>query len=492
MIKKTGLFILSIMSLVILIFVGKASILPGPTDLSSINRPDNSDELGYSVAENLAKAIRFKTISVSYDVPYAQVAFEGFHKFLEDTYPNVHSTLKREVVGPASLLYHWKADQQLEKRPIAFLAHMDVVPVEGGTESGWSYPAFDGEIKDGFVWGRGSSDNKMSVITLMESVERLIKAGFKPSRDIYFAFGHDEEIGGRQGAKAIVDLLEQRGIELDWTLDEGSGIADGIIAGLQVPVALISLAEKGSVTLKLTATSSGGHSSTPAPDTAISIVGRAVGTLAENQYPLEMTDAVREMLQTLVPEYPYSQKVVLANLWVFEALVTEQIGESRVMAASLRTTTAPTIFHAGTKSNILPQKAEAYVNFRIHPRDSVMGVLERAKAVINDPRVTVTTEGGDVGSEPTKQSSFTSDGFAEIKASIGAVFGEVPVVPSLTVAGTDSKHYARIAENTYRFNPYFITSDDLKRVHGTDERISIGNLAVSVRFYEDIIKRSAS
>ena len=488
--KKLGLLIVVMLVACLAVIFIKTMTLSEATALAEINRPDNTDPLGLRVADNLAQAVRFKTVSTSYDVPHEKEVFDKFHDFLEVTYPDTHRELRREIVGPASLLYHWKAEGVPTQKPVAFLAHMDVVPVEGGTEAGWTYPAFDGEIQDGFVWGRGSSDNKMSVITLMEAVERMVTAGFKPSRDIYFAFGHDEELGGLFGAKAIVDLLEERGIQLDWTLDEGSGIADGIVAGLEVPVALISLAEKGSVTLKLTATAPGGHSSTPESDTAISIVGRAVGKLTEHQYPLEMTDAMREMLTTLAPEYPFGQKVVLSNLWAFEALVVDQMGENPVTAASLRTTTAPTIFRSGTKSNILPQKAEAYVNFRIHPRDTVNGVLERAKQVINDIRVSVTTD--DTGSEPTRQSSFNSYGYNQIKASISQTFGTVPIVPSLTVAGTDSKHYDRIADNTYRFNPYFITSDDLKRIHGTDERMSIGNLGVSVRFYEDLIKRVAS
>jgi carboxypeptidase PM20D1 len=492
MAKKLSIFIALGVFGIIAFVLGRAALLPDPIDPSTIRRPDNGNPLGVQIAENLAKAIRYQTISNSYDVAYAKEAFDEFHIFLETTYPNAHRMMIREIIGEASLLYRWPASNTPTQKPIGFLAHMDVVPVEGGTEAGWSYPAFDGTVADGFVWGRGASDNKMSVITLLETVERLVTDGFEPSRDIYFAFGHDEELGGERGAKVIVDTLEARNITFDWTLDEGSGIADGIIAGLNVPVALISLAEKGSVTLRISAEGTGGHSSTPAPDTAISIVGRAVGKLAESQYPLEMTDAVREMLGTLAPEYPYSQKVVLANLWAFESIVVEQMGASRVTAASLRTTTAPTIFNAGTKSNILPQRAEAFVNFRIHPRDSVESVKRRAQKIINDPRVTVSTEADDPGSEPTSTSSFTSDGFKAIKASIGEIFGAVPVVPSLTVAGTDSKHYARIADNTYRFNPYYITSDDLQRIHGTDERISVGNLATSVEFYKDFIKRTAS
>jgi carboxypeptidase PM20D1 len=492
MTKRVSIFIAFGLLSIIAFALVRAAFLPEPIDPSTIYRPDNSNPTGIQIAENLAKAIRYKTVSNSYDLPYAKAAFDDFHEFLEITYPSAHSVMEREIVGEASLLYRWPASGTSTQKPIGFLAHMDVVPVESGTEAGWSYPAFDGTVADGYVWGRGASDNKMSVITLLETVERLAKEGFKPSRDIYFAFGHDEELGGDRGAKVIVDTLETRGVTFDWTLDEGSGIADGIIAGLNVPVALVSLAEKGSVTLRISAEGTGGHSSTPAPDTAISIVGRAVGRLTENQYPLEMTDSVREMLGTLAPEYPYSQQVVLANLWAFEGLVVEQMGASRVTAASLRTTTAPTIFNAGTKSNILPQKAVAFVNFRIHPRDSVESVLKRAQKIIDDPRVMVGAEADDPGSEPTSTSSFKSDGFKAIRASIGETFGAVPVVPSLTVAGTDSKHYARIADNTYRFNPYFITSDDLQRIHGTDERISIGNLATSVEFYQDFIKRVAS
>ncbi len=490
MAKRYGLLIAGLFLIVLSIIFIRTAFLPDATDPSKISKVDSGDALGLEVAENLAKAIRYKTISTSYEAPLAKAEFDGFHQFLTETYPNVHKTLNREIVGPASLLYHWQGTDSAVGKPIAFLAHMDVVPVEAATTTEWSYPPFAGTIKEGHVWGRGASDNKMSVITLMETIERLIKSDFRPSRDIYFAFGHDEELGGVLGAKAIVDVLDERGVRLAWTLDEGSGVADGIIAGLDIPVALVSLAEKGSVTLRLSATASGGHSSTPSMDTAISIVSKAVSKLTENQFPLEMTDAVREMLETLAPDYPFSQKVVLANLWAFESLVVDQMGDNRVTAASLRTTTAPTIFNAGTKSNILPQKAEAFVNFRIHPRDSVESVLLRAKMIIGDDRVTISAD--NTGTEPTKQSSFETDGFKNIKSSIIDVFGEIPVVPSLTVVGTDSKHYASIADNTYRFNPYYVTTDDLKRIHGTDERISIANLAFSVRFYQDIIRRSAS
>jgi carboxypeptidase PM20D1 len=121
------------------------------------------------------------------------------------------------------------------------MAHLDVVPVEAGTESNWKYPPFEGRIAEGYIWGRGAWDDKMSVMGILEAVEKLLADGFQPKRTIYIAFGHDEEVGGLRGAGRIAPLLQERGAALEFVLDEGSLITEGVIAGMVAPVALIGI-----------------------------------------------------------------------------------------------------------------------------------------------------------------------------------------------------------------------------------------------------------
>ncbi len=128
------------------------------------------------------------------------------------------------------------------------MAHLDVVPSVGGKEGDWSYPPFEGRIADGYIWGRGSMDVKLVITASLEAIEILIELEFQPRRTVYLAFGHDEEIGGRNGAAKIADLLEERGVRVAFTLDEGSAIVKGVVPGVAKPVALVALAEKGYLT----------------------------------------------------------------------------------------------------------------------------------------------------------------------------------------------------------------------------------------------------
>jgi hypothetical protein len=122
---------------------------------------------------------------------------------------------------------------------------MDVVPVDPDTEDEWQQEPFGGRISDGYIWGRGAIDNKSTVLGTLEAVEMLLADGFRPTRTVYLAYGHDEEVGGTNGARAIAALLESRGVALDMVLDEGGVIGDGVLPGISAPVALVGIAEKG-------------------------------------------------------------------------------------------------------------------------------------------------------------------------------------------------------------------------------------------------------
>lgn len=443
---------------------------------------------GGEAARRLASAIRFETVSWSEERQPDAGAFDGFAAFLEETYPAAHRAMSREVVNGHSLLFRW-AGARSDQKPIGLIAHIDVVPVEAGTEAGWTHPAFAGVIADGAVWGRGALDNKGQLIAMMEAAERLAAAGFVPSRDIYFLFGHDEELGGFAGAGEIAALLKSRGVSLAWTIDEGSGLVEGIIPGVERPVALISTAEKGSTTLRISARADGGHSSAPGKDTAVSLVARAVAKVTDNPYPLEIDDAMVAFLHAIAGEMAFAPRAVLANLWLTGPIVKSGLANDRTTAAALHTTTAATMIDGGAKVNILPQQAEAFINFRIHPRDSADAVRERTIRLIADPRVTVEAVGA---REASPQSSTASDGYRAIAETTAAIFGPIPTAPFLTLQGTDSRHYTDLADDNYRFTPFIYHGDDLKRIHGTDERVMIEDLARGVAWYEALLRRAAS
>ncbi|HLZ97770.1 MAG TPA: M20/M25/M40 family metallo-hydrolase, partial [Steroidobacteraceae bacterium] len=227
-------------------------------------------------AEHLRSAVRFQTISqdLAPDDDHRS-EFLRLHSFLREAFPHVDAVLSREVVNGYALLYTWPGEDPAAK-PVVLMAHQDVVPIAPGSESRWHAGPFSGDIKDGYVWGRGAWDDKGNLMSILEAVEALAAAGFKPRRTIYLAFGHDEEIGGAQGASAIASLFKSRGIRPEFVLDEGMLITEGIMPGLDPPAALIGIAEKGWATLKLTSTAPPGHSSMPGPRTAIGSLATAL------------------------------------------------------------------------------------------------------------------------------------------------------------------------------------------------------------------------
>lgn len=442
-----------------------------------------------AVAARLAQSLRFQTVSYGDATRFSGEEFLAFHKFLEQSFPGVHSTLTKEVVGDYSLLYTWKGVEDASG-PILLMSHQDVVPVEAGTEGSWRHPPFEGRIEDGYIWGRGALDDKVGVMGILEAVELLLRAGFRPKRTIYLAFGHDEELGGKNGAGKISALLQSRGIRPDYILDEGSAITDGIVPGVRSPVALIGIAEKGLLSVELGVESDGGHSSTPPPHTAIGILSRAVNRLEENQMPGGLKGVAGQMFQYVGPEMSFGKRMVFANLWLFRPLVERQLAAQPPTNAATRTTTAATIIEGGVKENVLPSKARAVVNFRILPGDSVQSVMEHVTRTINDPLVKVARYGEDAN-EPSAVSGTESSGYQALQRTIRQTFQGTVVAPSQVIAATDTRHYAALSDSIYRFVPMIVRSEDLKRVHGTDERISVENYAQCVGFYHQLILNSA-
>ena len=393
-------------------------------------------------------------------------------------------------MGEYSLLYTWRGNSP-ELKPMLLIAHMDVVPIELGTDGEWTHPPFEGEIADGFIWGRGALDMKQTIMAYLESVEWLLERGFQPRRTVYLALHHDEEIGGRNGAFRIAELLKRRSVRLEFTLDEGSAITHGIVPGVQKPAALIALAEKGYLTLELTAKGEGGHSSRPPPSTAVGRLGRALHRLETRQMPVELRFPASGIFDYLASEMPLVMRAVVANRWLFEPLLLSRLGKTPATNAGIRTTIAPTMLHrAGVKENALPIEAVAVVNLRLLPGDTIDRVVEHVRVTIGDADVSIRKIGHPREASPV--SSPDSPSFTVLHETIRQVFPGVVVAPSLVIGGTDSKHYVSVADNSYRFLPIRLTSEDLKRFHGTDERIAVADYIESIRFYVHLLKNAST
>ena len=445
---------------------------------------------GARVAESLAIAVRARTVSGLLDPEGTAAAFDQLHEHLRTRYPRVHATLTREVVGAHSLLYTWPGSDA-QAPGLALLAHQDVVPIAPGTEAFWKQPPFDGVIEGGMVWGRGTIDNKSNLVTQLEAVEALIQSGFKPRRTVYLVFGHDEEVGGRQGAMAVAALLKQRGVKLDFVLDEGMVVTEGIFPGLAPPLALIGLAEKGGMSVQLTATTAPGHSSMPpaAGGSAIGMLAAALTRLDTTPMPGGIQGAAAELFDAVSPELPFGQRLAMANLWLFKPVVERMLSKAPSTNAMLRTTTALTIVHAGNKENVLPGQAEAVVNFRILPGDTSQTVLAHARQVVADERIALKVLG--TAAEPSRLSSSQAPAYRLVERSIREVFPDALVAPSLVVVGTDSRHFEGLAEQVLRFMPVRFKPADLSLPHGTNERIATSQLVDMVRFYHRLLQQAA-
>ncbi len=475
--------LLIVVLLVVLCGVAVARALVLPSRQVRV-APDVSLVLPDSAAlARLSGAIRIPTVSHQTASDDDTSAFAAMGTYLAQAYPRMHAALTREEVGTRGLLFTWRgSDSTLA--PLVLVAHLDVVPIEPGTEGKWTHPPFGGDVADGFVWGRGSFDDKGSAIAICEAIEQLVVQDIKPRRTVMLAFGLDEEVGGQGGAQRIAALLAERHVRAAMVLDEGGAVLVGGPLPLAKPVALVGIAEKGYLTLALTTTAVGGHSSMPPSQTAIGVLSAAVAAIESHPSPGSLRGPTQAMFDYLAPEMSLVPKVLFANQWLFRLLIERQLAASASSNAMLRTTAAATVFTAGTKDNVLPSAARVLVNFRTFPGETIAAVTARVRSVINDERVTVTAQG-----EPKEASAVSpvDSTFTALQQAIASTFPDVVVAPYLVVGGTDAAHYTRIANHVYRFLPIRLNNADLAGMHGTNERVATAAWFDAVRFYQRLV-----
>lgn len=438
-----------------------------------------------SVVAHLSQAIQYETISYEDSTRMDSAVFLAFRNFLNSTYPLADSLLDHELINEFSHLYHWRGENPALK-PILLAAHTDVVPVDEKDLPDWDHEPFGGALVDGVVWGRGTLDDKSSVLAILEAAEMLLRRGFQPERSIYLAFGHDEEVRGRNGAPAIAELLKNRGVQLEMALDEGFFITQKLVPDLDPDLAFIGIAEKGYVSIEATVQVEGGHSAIPNPETAIGVMGDAIARVQANPLTAHVTTPMQGFIDKVGPEMPFTSRMAFANLWLFKPLILSTYAAKASGNALIRTTLTPTIVQGGTKANVVPQFVSATFNSRILPGETKEDVLEHLRSTIDDERFSYKILPGH--NPASRISSTDSRAYKVLATTIKESFGPVLTSPNLVVGGTDGYFYEPIADDVYRFLPMYLNEDNLHTFHGIDERLPAEQFKDAIRFYARLME----
>ncbi|MDR0386899.1 MAG: M20/M25/M40 family metallo-hydrolase [Treponema sp.] len=419
----------------------------------------------------------------------AEAPLTRFQEFLAESYPVFHKTAERRVLSPYSLIYRWPGVEPDAAKPVLILAHYDVVPVE---REKWTADPFGAELRDGYVYGRGTLDMKGILTGIMEGAERLCAEGFKPRRDLWFAFGGDEERAGVFGAKRTAAWFAEEGISFSWILDEGTPIADGMIRGITSPLGLFSIEEKGYMSLDLTVLQKPGHASRPPRIQAAAVLGRALERIVKRPFPFRLTPTVEGFFRDLAPLAPQPMSAFMARARLLGPLFFAAVAGSPDIASMLRTTVAMTQLEGSAADNVMPSEVRAVLNLRLLHPWTIESAIAFIKKAINDEQVAVTVHGLATGPVPANpgHTGHGGPGWQEMVEALETAYPGTPALPFLMVATTDSRHYQELAgKSIFRFSPHKLNPEELARIHGHDERISVENFNRGIRFYEALFTR---
>lgn len=437
--------------------------------------------------DRFRELLRIPTVSHADESLIDEGRFVEFREALARLYPHAHRVLEREVLDAHSLLYRWKGADAGD--PLVLMAHQDVVPV---VPAEWRHPPFDavldGEGSDATLHARGAIDDKGALVAILEAVEGLVVEGFAPASDVYLAFGHNEETAGG-GARAIVAALAARGIRPALVLDEGGAVVDGVVPGITVPTAMVGVAERGVMTLRLTAREAGGHASTPPALPATARLARAIDRLHRHPFPTRLVPPVRAMLTTLAPHAPQPLRALLGSLGATGAVVAAVLPRlGPEMNAIVRTTAVATELSGAQGENVLATTATAAINIRLLTGDTVDGATARVRRVVADPLVEIEVRHG---SDPSPVSPWRGAAWRRISTAVRDALGdEIVTTPYLQLGASDSRWFTAISDHVYRFAPFHLTSSEREALHSHDERIRVDVWLRGIGFYRALISAS--
>ena len=433
--------------------------------------------------ENLASLVRCRTVSFDDHSKEDNAEFEKLVRMLPDLYPNVFKTCEYTELADRGLLFKWQGKSKGAGDPAVLMAHYDVVPVE---PANWQRDPFGAEVVDGVMWGRGTLDTKVTFNGILFAADHLIAQGFVPEDDVYFAFSGQEEINGR-GAINIVDWFAERGIKPSMVLDEGGAVVEDVFPGVKGSCGLIGIAEKGLMNVTFRLDTNGGHASAPAPHTPVGRLSAACVAIENNPLPSHITEPVLKMFDTLGRHSTFLYRMIFANLWCFKPVLDMICKKSGgELNALVRTTTAFTQMSGSLANNVIPPSASMTANIRINPADSSESVLAHYRSVIKDPDIKIDAL---VEAEPSRIALTDCKGWQRVADAVRGTWKGCLVSPYLMVQCSDSRHYDRISDRTYKFSAMDLTSEERRMIHGNNERIRLEVIDRAVEFFIRVMKQ---
>jgi carboxypeptidase PM20D1 len=454
--------------------------------------------------EHFRAALRIKTDwppGASKGNAEAEAPLLQFQDFLTTVYPVFHKIAERHVFSPYGVAYRWPGSVPgLE--PVLLLGHYDVVPVE---REKWSVDPFGAELLDGrgmedgqrdapsgdtYIYSRGALDMKSITMAILESAEVLCSKGFQPKRDVWIALGGDEERAGIFGARETAEWFAEKNIRFSFILDEGTPVALDQIRGIDKPLAMIGIEEKGFLSVALKVEQKPGHASQPPDIQAAAILARALCRLAVRPFPWKLNTVIEAFFRNLSYHTGGPLRFVMAHARLLGPLFFKAAAVSPAIKALLRTTVAMTQLEGSAADNVMPSEVKAVINLRLLSPWTVEKAVERLQSVIADERVKVSIH--NLATDPVPaapgQAVMEGPGWNELRQTIEQVFPGTPALPFLMLATTDSRHYQKLSAQIFRFSPQKLNPGELSRIHGHDERISLENLKNCLAFYSRLLE----
>ena len=472
-------YVLGAVALLLAVLVIRALLFnPKPQNYGERETVDFDKE---AAVDALQKLVQCKTISYNDPALEDDGEFQKLIDLLPGLYPKVFEVCTFQQLPDRALLFRWpgkKADA-----PSVMMAHYDVVPVN---EAGWDKPPFEGIIEGDVMWGRGTLDTKATFNGVLSAANHLIREGFVPENDVYFAFSGGEEVNGK-GAPNIVKYFMDNGIKPALVVDEGGAVVENVFPGVKAPCGLIGIAEKGMMNVSYTALSGGGHASAPLPKTPVTTLAKACRSVVEHPFKMHLTKPAAEMFDTLGRHSSFALKLVFSNLWLFKPVLDLicRMGGGE-MNALCRTTTAFTMMEGSEARNVLPAKASLISNMRLNPADSVASAYEYLKKTVNDDAVEITVL---ESFEPSPISQTNCESWDKVASAVAKTWPGCIVSPYLMVQCSDSRHYRDLSDRVYRFSAMDMTAQERKSIHGNNEKIRLESIARAVEFYIRLMKQ---
>lgn len=443
-------------------------------------------------ADDLSEFIQCATVSAPDQRD--ESTFEALHAVIDQRFPLLTQELETIKFGRSGLMYRWAgADVEAgsagivgntaDHNPLVLMAHQDVVPI--AEPAAWEGDPFSGENDGQRIYGRGALDDKGALVTILRAVETLLEQGFSPARDIYLCLGDEEEVAGST-ATHMAAHFEKNGITPFLILDEGGAVVDpGALPGVPTSAAMIGVAEKGILDVRLTAKSAGGHASTPPKNGATTRIARAILRIEKTPFPGALPDATKSMMAELGRHAPGALRLIYANVDALSAPLTKALQlAGPETAAMTRTTAAVTQMSGSPASNVLAETATATVNLRLAVGTTSADAVAHLRRVIDDDLIDL-----DIieVTEPSPVSSVDNQAFALLKAAARYAFPDAVPAPYIQNGATDARRFAHLSDSVYRFAPLRMNRADRDAIHAANESVQINTLGEGVEFMMELI-----